>query len=78
MPLRVNGRGFVVVTFNDRYDIPCSLQESSLANEAAVWLGVDDVEGEPARMHLSQEQVKTLLPLLQHFVDTGRLPREMP
>lgn len=26
------------------------------------------------RMHLSQEQVKELLPILQHFADTGDLP----
>ena len=28
------------------------------------------------RMHLSQDQVKELLPILQHFVDTGELPEE--
>lgn len=27
-----------------------------------------------ARMHLSQEQVRALLPLLQHFAETGELP----
>ena len=26
------------------------------------------------RMHLNREQVKALLPALQHFVDTGELP----
>lgn len=26
------------------------------------------------RMHLNQEQVKQLLPILQNFVDTGELP----
>lgn len=26
------------------------------------------------RMHLSQSQVKELLPILQHFADTGELP----
>jgi hypothetical protein len=26
------------------------------------------------RMHLTQDQVKELLPILQHFVDTGELP----
>jgi len=29
------------------------------------------------RMHLSQSQVAELLPLLQHFVDTGRLPEQL-
>jgi len=28
-----------------------------------------------SRMHLTQEHVENLLPLLQHFADTGRLPR---
>lgn len=27
-----------------------------------------------ARMHLTQKMVKDLLPLLQHFADTGELP----
>jgi hypothetical protein len=26
------------------------------------------------RMHLTQEQVRELIPVLQHFVDTGELP----
>lgn len=26
------------------------------------------------RMHLTQEQVKEIIPVLQHFVDTGELP----
>lgn len=28
----------------------------------------------PDRMHLNQEQVKALLPALQHFAETGELP----
>ena len=28
------------------------------------------------RMHLSQEQVRELIPVLQHFVDHGYLPEE--
>ena len=35
-------RGFPGVRFSDRYDSPCSVQLSSLATEAALWLGVDD------------------------------------
>ena len=27
-----------------------------------------------ARMHLTQDQVRELIPILQHFVDTGELP----
>lgn len=29
------------------------------------------------RMHLTRDQVAALLPLLQHFVDTGELPKEV-
>jgi len=45
-PLRIemkrNQRGFVLGEFVDRYGVPCSIQESSLATEAAIWLGSDD------------------------------------
>ena len=70
-------RGFNRGEFADRYNSKCSLQESSLADEAAIWLGVDvDSEGnECSRMHLTQKQVQDLLPLLQEFVNTGSLPR---
>lgn len=84
-------RGFACVTFKDRYGIECSLQASSLAEEAAVWLGCDEPNArilEPehgwqqvhipgllcdTRMHLTQEQVKALLPMLQHFAETGNV-----
>ncbi len=69
-------RGFNRGEFVDRYDSKCSIQESSLATEAAIWFGVDvDFKGNEARMHLTQEQVQDLLPLLQEFVQTGGLPR---
>ena len=61
-------RGFLRVDFVDRYDKPCSIQESSLATERAIWLGVDG-----QRMHLTREHVSALLPLLQRFLETGRL-----
>lgn len=42
-------RGFPVVRFLDCYDVPCSLQCSSLAlwpepGTSAIWLGVDNVQ----------------------------------
>lgn len=42
-----NGRGFPLVEFKDYYDMPCSIQASSLAiyqqpGTSAIWLGVDD------------------------------------
>lgn len=65
-----NDRGFLKGKFKDRYGVECSIQKSSLATEDCIWLGtvVD-------RMHLTQEMVAELLPLLQHFVETGELPR---
>jgi len=81
-------RGFGLYRFEDKYAQRCSLQESSLATEGAIWFGVDDTgpylngpmgernEHINARMHLTQHQVQALLPLLAHFAETGELPRE--
>lgn len=97
-------RGFSLRRFTDLYGSKCSLQESSLATERAIWLGVSDADPKVmaseaesvgvhtdqitgwvrypipfqvllhTRMHLSQSQVRELLPILQHFADTGELP----
>lgn len=93
MKIKQTGRGFSIAEFTDRYGVKCSIQESSLATEAAIWLGCNDsnpvhlVPGrgwQPVdmpdeysantRMHLTQEMVAELLPLLAHFVETGELP----
>lgn len=88
-------RGFSIITFYDRYDSLCEIQESSLAGEDCIWLGVaradpkvlikgrgwvefpipDDVLLN-TRMHLTIGQVKDLIPVLQHFVETGEIPAE--
>ena len=70
-------RGFVRVEFTDKYGESCSLQESSLATEAAIWLGQNkptfnaqrEVVG--CRMHLTQTMAAWLIEELQYFVDTG-------
>lgn len=98
-------RGFKVFDFKDMYGSECSLQDSSLATESAIWFGTDDPwpkvfypigikhpdhggwedykkelpEGADnilcsGRMHLTLDQVKELLPLLQYFVEHGELP----
>lgn len=36
-------RGFARAEFVDRYGVKCSLQASSLATEAAVWLGANEI-----------------------------------
>jgi hypothetical protein len=85
-------RGFGKIEFTDRYGVACSLQESSLATERAIWLGCNDADPRVCvpgkgwvpvplpedavantRMHLTQEQVKELLPYLQHFAETGEV-----
>lgn len=79
--LERNGRGFIVGKFRDRYQQECSIQESSLATEACIWLGcnemaTDPVTGEPypPRMHLTQEMAEDLIELLTYFVELGHLP----
>lgn len=62
-------RGFSIIRFLDRYGQECSLQESSLATEPAVWLGVGAY-----RMHLSQSQAFGIAEALEAFSLTDRLP----
>lgn len=82
MNLRVlrTQRGFSRVDFQDFYGKNCSLQKSSLATKDCIWLGAnsgDHVDGAClARMHLTREQVRALLPLLHHFAETGELPED--
>jgi hypothetical protein len=64
----ITDRGFLRADFEDLYGNDCSIQESSLASEDAIWLGVGN-----KRMHLSREQAKSLLPYLHTFVETGSL-----
>lgn len=73
-------RGFARVDFDDRYGERCSLQKSSLATEDAIWLGQNEptlhkpTGSYSCRMHLTQEDVRWLLPMLTHFAETGELP----
>lgn len=75
MQLNKTERGFMRGEFIDLYGSQCSIQESSLATEMALWLGVDtNFKGEEqTRMHLSIEQVKELIPILQEFIETGEI-----
>jgi hypothetical protein len=74
-------RGFMAGDFEDLNGDKCSIQESSLATDDALWLGCNKgthtKEGECfARMHLNRETAAALIPLLQTFVETGYLARE--
>lgn len=105
MEIKTNrtARGFELLEFVDRYGSKCSLQKSSLAEDHAIWLGIDDAKpmvlhGDAkhlgidteatsgwvpypipkevqlaTRMHLTREQVKALLPILQEFVRSGEV-----
>ena len=82
-------RGFTVFEFQDVYGEPCTLQNSSLASEGAIWFGTGGriKKGPPwedvpipdnwlvkSRMHLTQAQVAQILPYLEYFVHNGHLP----
>jgi hypothetical protein len=66
--LESTNRGFLRGEFIDVFGEECSIQESSLADENAIWLGANS-----KRMHLTQKHVKVLLPLLKNFVKNGDL-----
>lgn len=88
------GRGFGLYHFHDMNGHHCTLQDSSVATESAIWFGVHEPEikimGDngwedvpipdeslrSGRMHLTQEQVKALLPILTHFAETGEYIRD--
>lgn len=80
--LKPTNRGFLRGDFEDRYGQQCSVQESSLATEEAIWLGVDvslkGVDVEHGRMHLTRQQVKDLLPILRYFARNGSLGHDDP
>ena len=70
-------RGFLRGDFRDYNGDPCSIQESSVATEPLLWLGQNSGthrgEESLARTHLTQGMAAALVPLLQRFVETGRL-----
>lgn len=79
MKLKPTDRGFLRADFVDNNGDACSIQESSLATDACIWLGQNSGTHHGgkclARMHLTQAQAKELLPLLVYFAEHGSLPR---
>ena len=65
-------RGFTCYDFVDIYGSECSFQESSLAEEAAIWLGCNEGlhhNGKClARMHLNVELAIKIRDLLDAFI----------
>lgn len=68
LELKTTPRGFSYAEWIDSKGMACSVQESSSAESDCIWLGLND-----ERMHLTQEQVAALLPLLCNFVVSGEL-----
>ena len=69
-------KGASKITFEDDYKQKCSLQKSNSTLENKIWFGVDkDVNGKTivSRMHLTQDQVRELLPFLIKFIESGDL-----
>lgn len=77
MDITLTQRGFARAEFLDANGDTCSIQDSSVATDALLWLGCDHgmhVDGQClARMHLTREMVAALLPLLHRFVETGSI-----
>lgn len=79
------GRGFKVGKFTDRYKQKCSIQDSSLADEEAIWLGVNstgpDIQGPTGkydediggRMHLTKPMAMELIHVLMEFTLSGSI-----
>jgi hypothetical protein len=83
MRIKKTERGFALGEFDDAYGKKCSIQKSSLASTDAIWLGVNNTgplmgesknqDVEHGRMHLTKKEVRSLLPVLKRFVETGEI-----
>lgn len=66
-------RGFSLIEFSDLYNTACNIQDSSLATECAIWLGVEKADP----IILASDAVK--LGLIEESPDAvGWLPYEVP
>lgn len=73
-------RGFQLIEFKDLCGEACSIQQSSLADKDALWIGAEHetihaVTGEKcgARMHVDRRLAKQLITILQKWIKTGNL-----
>jgi len=66
-------RGFGLIEFEDCYGKKCSIQQSSIATESCLWLGVDDAE--PIIMKSDAQRMG--LPLPPGEI-SGWMPFEVP
>lgn len=58
------------------HDTTPKIMGKAVREDLTGWVNYPLPEGAliASRMHLSQEQVKALLPILQHFAESGELP----
>jgi len=70
-PTTKTQRGFEKVEFKDLYGCACSLQESSLATERAIWVGIDDANPLVLASQAAEVGVKTT-------ATTGWVPYPIP
>lgn len=73
----IEGRGLLGATFRDLNGRECSIQESSVATQPCLWIGVDRkpetvVEG-GCRMHIGRQMAAALVDVLRRFAETGEL-----
>jgi hypothetical protein len=80
LKLKKTDRGFLRGEFTDLYGEECSIQESSLADREAIWLGREHeaihhaAEQAPgSRMHLDRKMARKLGVMLTRFADAGKL-----
>ena len=67
--------GNKVARFTDLYGQQCTIQESYHDGDDALWLGVerDPMNRLRARMHLSRDQARAMLPYIKKFIETGSI-----
>ena len=72
-------RNFKLIEFRDYYENECSIQESSLAIEEAIWIGVDDANPQILESKIKEGgtgYVKYIVPEDVHFTTRMHLTRE--
>ena len=68
MEIDTTNRGFIVITLEDRNGRSYTVQESSLADTNAIWLGTNE------RIHLDIDQAAELAKILKNFDEKDDLP----
>lgn len=64
--LKHTPRGFGYFEMKDSYNEIFTIQMSSAASQEKIWMGIGD-----NRAHLTRDMVRSIIPILQQFADTG-------